>query len=83
MQKTAFSMPNGHWEFSRMPFGLRNAPATFQRLMDTALSGLQGTGLFVYMDDIVIYARNLEEHRDSTSLKNIRNKNWSNFTKKR
>lgn len=60
--KTAFSTPFGHYEFKRMPFGLKNAPATFQRLMDRVLSGLQGTSLFVYLDDIVIYASSLTEH---------------------
>ena len=60
--KTAFSTPFGHYHFNRMPFGLKNAPATFQRLMDRVLSGLQGIELFVYMDDIVIYASSLEEH---------------------
>lgn len=62
-EKTAFSTPYGHYEFKRMPFGLRNAPATFQRLMDAILTGLQGTELFVYLDDIVIYARSLAEHK--------------------
>jgi len=42
-------------------FGLKNTPATFQRLMDRVLNGLQGTELFVYLD-IVIYASNLTEH---------------------
>ena len=42
--------------------GLKNLPATFQRLMDQVLLGLQGTELFVYLDDIVIYAKDLEDH---------------------
>lgn len=59
--KTAFSNPYKHYEYQRMPFGLKNAPATFQRLMDNVLMGLQDE-LFVYLDDIVIYARSLEKH---------------------
>jgi len=62
-QKTVFSTPYGHYQFNRMPFGLKNAPATFQRLMDTVLSGLQETKLFVYLDDIVLYASSLREHK--------------------
>ena len=61
-EKTAFSTPYAHLEYTRMPFGLKNAPATFQRVMNQVLSGLQGIELFVYMDDIVIYAQNLEDH---------------------
>lgn len=61
--KTAFSTPYGHYEFNRMPFGLKNAPATFQRLMDLVLAGLQGIELFVYLDDIVLYASSLREHK--------------------
>ena len=60
--KTAFISPFEYYKFNRMPFGLRNAPATFQRLIDLVLTGLQGMELFVYMDDIVIYATSLEEH---------------------
>ena len=47
-----------------MPFGLKNAPATFQRLMDLVTTGLQETELFVYLDDIVLYANSLEEHKE-------------------
>ena len=60
--KTEFSTDNGHYEFNRMPFGLKGAPATFQRLMDRVLVGLQGVELFVYIDDIVVYASTLDEH---------------------
>ena len=58
--KTAFPTHHGHYEFDRMPFGLKTASATFQRLMDITLNGLTGTELFVYLDDIVIFADTLE-----------------------
>ncbi|XP_043474358.1 uncharacterized protein LOC122506310 [Leptopilina heterotoma] len=60
--KTAFSTTHGHYEYIRMPMGLKNSPSTFQRLMDQVLTGLQGVELFVYLDDIVVYANDLEEH---------------------
>lgn len=50
------------FEFNRMPFGLKNAPATFNRLMRTVMSGLQGISCLVYMDDIVVFAHTLAEH---------------------
>eukprot|EP00731_Ephydatia_muelleri_P000931 Em0001g931a len=53
-QKTAFCMQEGLFEFKVMPFGLCNAPATFQRLMDLVLSGIQWKSCLVYIDDIVI-----------------------------
>jgi len=61
--KTAFSIPYGHFEYLRMPFGLKNAPATFRRLMDSVLMGLQQDEVFVYLDDIVVYVRLLDEHK--------------------
>lgn len=67
--KTAFSTPSGHYEYLRMPFGLKNAPSTFQRLMTIALSGLQGLQCFTYLDDVVIFASSLEEHSDK--LRNV------------
>ena len=62
IEKTAFSTKEGHWAYRRMPFGLKTAPATFQRVMNTALSGLTGTRCFVFLDDIVIYANSLADH---------------------
>ncbi|KAL6420796.1 hypothetical protein ACFW04_013771 [Cataglyphis niger] len=59
--KTAFSTPYGHYEFNRIPFGLKNAPATFQRLMNSVLIGMQGLKCLVYLDDIVIYGSSLED----------------------
>ncbi|CAK1603139.1 unnamed protein product [Parnassius mnemosyne] len=45
-----------------MPFGLRNAPATFKRLMELVLTGLIGDACLVYLDDITIVGRTFEEH---------------------
>ena len=53
--KTAFSTPGGHYEFNRMPMGLKNAPTTFQRLMDQIKRGIDCKELLVYMDDVIIW----------------------------
>lgn len=67
IQKTAFNFgTEGHYEFLRMPFGLKNAPATFQRAMNNVLIGLNN--VVVYLDDILIFSTSLQEH-----LENIRN----------
>nr|CAI5868931.1 unnamed protein product [Callosobruchus analis] len=60
--KTAFNVENGHYEFVRLPFGLKNAPSTFQRVMDNVLKELQGKVCLVYMDDIIIFSTSLQEH---------------------
>lgn len=60
--KTAFSTTQGHFEFKRMPFGLKNAPATFQRLMNNVISGLTSIQSFVYLDDVVVYGYDLLDH---------------------
>ena len=59
-EKMVFSTLYVLYEYTRMFFGLSNAP--FQRLMDHVWSGPQGTELFVYLENIVVYARSLEEH---------------------
>ena len=61
-EKTAFCTPDGLFEFKVMPFGLCNAPARFQRLMDTILAGLQWTNCQVYLDDIIILGKTFQEH---------------------
>ena len=53
--KTAFVAPYGHYEYTGMGMGLRNAPATFQSLMDLVLTGLQRVELYVYLDDIIVF----------------------------
>lgn len=60
--KTGFSTDKGHFEFIKMPFGLCGAPSTFQRLMNNVLMGINGTRAFVYLDDVIIYATDLQEH---------------------
>lgn len=62
--KTAFIVPDGLYEFLRMPFGLRNAPATFQRFADLLLRGLKPTVCLVYLDDIIIFSKNIDEHAE-------------------
>ena len=54
--KTAFCTVDGLFEFVLMPFGLRNAPATFQRLMDTVLRSLNRKVCVVYLDDIIVFS---------------------------
>ena len=60
--KTAFRCHMGHYEFLRMPFGLTNAPSVFQRTMDKVLASLIGKCVMVYIDDIVIYSENMDDH---------------------
>ena len=59
-EKTAFSAGEGLYEFNVMPFGLTGAPATFQRCMNYLLMDVNHT--MVYIDDIIIYSTNFEEH---------------------
>ena len=62
-QYTAFTVGSlGVYEFLRMPFGLCNAPATFQRLMQNCLSELNLTYTLVYLDDVVVFSDTEKEH---------------------
>ena len=61
-EKTAFATKHGLFQFKVLPFGLCNGPATFQRLMDLVLSGLQWSACLVYLDDVIILGRNFQNH---------------------
>ena len=61
-EKTAFCAHESLYQFNVMPFVLCNTPATFQRLMDRILMGLQWTSYLVYIDDIIIVGKTFEEH---------------------
>ena len=60
--KTTFTSHEGLFWFLRMPFGLRNAPATFQRFVDITLAGLTWKVCLVYLDDIIVFSRSNEDH---------------------
>ena len=59
---TAFSTDKGHYNYVRMPFGLRSSPITFVRLINNIFYGMLGKDLFAYLDDLIICSRSLEEH---------------------
>lgn len=60
--KTAFCTPFGLFEFNRMPFGLCNAPGTFQRLMQRMFGDQQGQSLLLYLDDIIVFSSSVQQH---------------------
>ncbi|XP_047997557.1 uncharacterized protein LOC125235150 [Leguminivora glycinivorella] len=60
--KTAFITPFGIYRFKRMPFGLRNAPATFQRLIDRVRVSLQTIKMLAYLDDLIIFSETFASH---------------------
>ena len=72
VQKTAFSVEHGRFEHVRMPFGLKNAPATFERVMENVFKDLQNKICLVYIHDIIIFSTSLQEHINN--LKQVFNK---------
>ena len=60
--KTAFTTKYGLWEYTKMPFGLCNAPSTFQRCKELIFRGMQWQTLLIYLDDIILYSSCIETH---------------------
>ena len=61
-EKTAFATTGGLYEYKVLPFGLANAPATFERLMEQVLMGLHWQTCLVYLDDIIVFSKTFETH---------------------
>ncbi|XP_036947992.1 uncharacterized protein LOC119016325 [Acanthopagrus latus] len=61
-EKTAFICPLGFYQFERMPQGITGAPATFQRVMEKAVGDMHLLEVLVYLDDIIVFGKTLEEH---------------------
>ena len=66
--KTAFCTPFGLFEWNRMPFGLCNAPSTFQRLMQRMFGDQQCQSLLLYLDDIVVFSSTVEQHLERLEI---------------
>lgn len=63
-EKTAFICPVGFFEFERMPQGITGAPATFQRIMEKTVGDMNLLEVLVYLDDLIIFGKTLEEHEE-------------------
>ncbi len=61
-QYTAFSAPNGHYAFKKLPFDISGAPLTFQRLINSVFSGLIGDSVLAFLDDVIIESKDVETH---------------------
>ncbi len=61
-EKTAFICPFGFYQFECMPQGISGAPATFQRVMEKTVGDMNFLEVLVYLDDLIVFCRTLEEH---------------------
>lgn len=65
--KTAFVCPLGFYELNRMPQGVTNAPSTFQRIMEKCMADINLREVLVFIDDIIVFSKDLEEHEERLS----------------
>ena len=77
--RQAFSTSNGHYEWLVMPFGLCNAPATFQSLMQLILQERLNKSVVVFIDDILIYSNSEEEHLEQVEWVLAQLQKWKLF----
>jgi hypothetical protein len=66
--KTAFKIHYGHFQFRVMPFGLTNAPTIFQCLMNAIFGAYMRKFVLIFMDDILVFSKTLEEHIEHLKL---------------
>ena len=59
---TAFSTPAGHFQYVRLPMGLKNSPVVFQLLINEVFRGILGQGVFAYLDDVIVVSPDMETH---------------------
>jgi Reverse transcriptase (RNA-dependent DNA polymerase) len=64
-EKSAFITPWGLYEWNVMPFGLCNAPSTFQRCLNFILTGMRHINILCYIDDLIIYSKTWDEHKEA------------------
>ncbi len=62
---TAFSTPNGNFEWTRTPFGLKGAPLTFQRTMNSISGDMLANSVYIYLDDIIIASKGTTSHMET------------------
>lgn len=65
VERSAFSVPWGHYEYLRMPFGLQGAPATYMRIQQQVFDGLVGKKAFVFFDDTITYSTGFADHKQN------------------
>ena len=65
MPKTAFVIPDGTYEYTRMPFGIQAGPAVFSRIMSHIFRGLTFKTMIVYIDDLMIFTKDFDSHMEA------------------